>query len=159
MGLRPPMYSQIFYPTNFNANPLNILVHLQLRWLHNDYQFKVWICTNCKPTHDFLIPLNTNLCTICHRLAAITISSYDPPTPAFGGRKWYQSYSTSVHTIRLSSTVWPQYTTRQTDRGLAIGCLCHSIGGLINFFWKVTLQLLQLSSSFHLLLLLHFKPF
>ena len=26
------------------------------------------------------------------------------------------SYSTSIHTIGLACTVWPQYTTRQTDR-------------------------------------------
>ena len=30
VGLRPPMCSQIVYMVNFNANQLNILVHLQL---------------------------------------------------------------------------------------------------------------------------------
>ena len=28
------------FPANFNANPMNILVHLQLLWLHNACQFK-----------------------------------------------------------------------------------------------------------------------
>ena len=35
------MYLQIFLLGKFNANPLNILVHLQLLGLHNAYQFKV----------------------------------------------------------------------------------------------------------------------
>ena len=32
---------QIVQPINFNAIPRNILVHLQLLWLHISYQFKV----------------------------------------------------------------------------------------------------------------------
>ena len=40
------------------------------------------------------------------------------------------SYSTSIHTIGLSCTVWPQYTTWQTtDRAIGKGRLCYSIGG------------------------------
>ena len=30
-----------------------------------------WICINRKPTHEFLIPLNSNVSAICHRLAVI----------------------------------------------------------------------------------------
>ena len=73
-----------FLPANFNANPLNILAHLQQLWLHNAYQFKVlvhlspfarnlegqfwdsqfWglgeckrvgICTNWKPTSQYKV--------------------------------------------------------------------------------------------------------
>ena len=41
------------------------------------------------------------------------------------------SYSTSIHTIGKSCTVWPQYMTRQaTDRATGIWSLCFSIGGL-----------------------------
>ena len=45
------------------------------------------------------------------------------------------SYSTSIHTICLSCTVRPQYTTRQTDtrqtdRATGRGRLCYRIGGL-----------------------------
>ena len=41
VGLGPPMRSQIFWPVNFNANQLNILVHLPQLWLNSTYQFKV----------------------------------------------------------------------------------------------------------------------
>ena len=41
VGLRSPVCWQFFYWANFNANPLNILVQLQLLWFHNTYQFKV----------------------------------------------------------------------------------------------------------------------
>ena len=43
---------QIFYLENLNANPMNILVHLQLLWLHNDPQFKVLL---------HLLPFGRNL--------------------------------------------------------------------------------------------------
>ena len=29
----------------------------------------VGICTKRKPTHDFSIPVNTNFCSVCYRLA------------------------------------------------------------------------------------------
>ena len=51
-GLRPLMCSQIFQPPNFNANQLNILVHLQLLWLLNAYHFKVLL---------HLLPFGRNL--------------------------------------------------------------------------------------------------
>ena len=41
LGLGPMLCWQILWPANFNVNPLNILVHLQLLWLRNAYQFKV----------------------------------------------------------------------------------------------------------------------
>ena len=44
----------------------------------------------------------------------------------------------SYLTIGLSCAVWPQYTTWQADRAMAIGRLCYSIGGLkiiICFCW------------------------
>ena len=41
------MCSQIFSPTNVNANPLNILVHLQQQLLHNAYQFKLLLFSIC----------------------------------------------------------------------------------------------------------------
>ena len=41
VGLGPPMWSPIFYEGNFNVNPLEILVHLQLLGLHDAYQSKV----------------------------------------------------------------------------------------------------------------------
>ena len=49
------------------------------------------------------------------------------------------SYLTSVHTIGLSCTVWPQYKTRQqdtsdirpTDIAIGIDHLCYSIDGLV----------------------------
>ena len=41
VGLKPPMCWANFYPANFNANPLNSLVHLQLLLLHYACQFKV----------------------------------------------------------------------------------------------------------------------
>ena len=41
VGPRQPMCWTIFGPANFNANPLNILVHLQLIWFHNASQLKV----------------------------------------------------------------------------------------------------------------------
>ena len=37
-----------------------------------------------------------------------------------------------IHTLGLSCSVWPQYTTQQTDRVIGIGRLCYCIGGLIN---------------------------
>ena len=64
-----------------------------------------------------------------------------PPFWGYSGPRWLMmapiemsspySYATSIHTIRLSCTVWPQYTTRQTDRTIEIGRLCSSIGSLI----------------------------
>ena len=39
-------------------------------------------------------------------------------------------YSTSIPTIGLRWIVWPQYTTRQTDRAIGTGHLCYSIDGL-----------------------------
>ena len=55
-----------------------------------------------------------------------------------GGPKLNQSKWRPHNPIRLlytllaclSCTVWPQYTTWQTDRAMAIGRLCSSIGGL-----------------------------
>ena len=41
VGLGSLMCSHIFWPVNFNANQLNILVHLQLLCRNNTYQFKV----------------------------------------------------------------------------------------------------------------------
>ena len=41
MGLRQPMWKTNLLADKLNANPLNILVHLQLLWLHNAYQFQV----------------------------------------------------------------------------------------------------------------------
>ena len=67
--------------------------------------------------------------------AAIPMSSFEPPnsTPKMVPIEISSphSYSTSIHTIGLYSTVWPQYTTRQTDDSQAIGKgrLCNSIGG------------------------------
>ena len=90
-----------------NANPLNILVHLQLLGfhIHKTCQFKVllyllpsgcnlkkefwdlqfWrygygtgIRTNCKPTHDFPIP-NIKFWSICCRFAGMPMSNYGPP--------------------------------------------------------------------------------
>ena len=51
------------------------------------------------------------------------------------------SYSTSIHTIGLSCTVWPQYATRKTDdrmtdRAMGKGHLCYSIGGPKNVVCK-----------------------
>ena len=40
-------------------------------------------------------------------------------------------YSTYVHTIGLSYTVWPQYTAQRSDIAIGIGRLGYSIGGLI----------------------------
>ena len=47
VGIRPPIYLINFCPANFNANPLNILVH------------------------DFTTPLNSKCCSICYRVAVI----------------------------------------------------------------------------------------
>ena len=33
--------ASFFYPANFNANLLNMLMHMQPLWLHNANQFKV----------------------------------------------------------------------------------------------------------------------
>ena len=37
-------------------------------------------CANRKHTNDFPMPLHTTFCSICRRLAAIPMASYDPPT-------------------------------------------------------------------------------
>ena len=81
-------------------------------------------CANRKPAHDFRIPLNTKFFSICRRLTAIPISSFDPAgtdppiLPHLGGQGGprgskmspidipsQHSYSTSIHTIGLSCTV------------------------------------------------------
>ena len=93
---------KFFLPPNFNTNPLNILVHLQLLWLHNRYQFKVLsICYRLAVIFNGIIlrspilrvnevlwgwdlhqskarpiPLNTKFCSICHRLAGIPLSKF-----------------------------------------------------------------------------------
>ena len=93
-------------------------------------------------THEFTTPINSKCCSICHPLAGISMSNYGLPIrpPVWGvrldlmGRKLYQSkwsyphsYLTSMHSIGLSCTVWPQCTTRQTiDRAIGIGRLCYS---------------------------------
>ena len=88
---------------------------------------------NREPTHDFPIPLNTKCCPVCHCLAAIPISSYDPQFRRphsgvrvdLGGRKWYKSkissphsYSTSIHTQEAYLAPFGHNTQRgsQTDR-------------------------------------------
>ena len=61
-----------------------------------------------------------------------------------------------LYTRGLSWTVWPQYTTRQTDRqtdrAMAIGRLCYSIGGLkIIYELQITIECLiasQIISDF-----------
>ena len=123
---RPPMCSQIFFLAGkLNANQLNILVHLQLLWLNSAYQFKVLL---------HLPPFGRN-CNV--KLW------FDPQFWGLGwswrGSKIVQIeissphfYLTSIHTKGLSCTIWPQYTTRQTDRQtMPIDRLCYSLGGLI----------------------------
>ena len=106
--LRSPICSQnvLACKANFNANPLNILVHLQLLWLHNAYQFKVllhllpfghnlkgefwdpkfwgleeWVLAGWASHQSKAHPrlLNTKCCSICRRLAVIPMSSYSTP--------------------------------------------------------------------------------
>ena len=100
--------------------------------------YRVGIRTNRKPNNDFILPVSTNVCAICRCLAAIPMSSYaltqfGPPLPlpvvGYCRLKWSKivpiemsslhSHSTSIHIIFLSCAVWPQFTTRQTDRRLA----------------------------------------
>ena len=66
----------MFWPANIHANPLNILVHLQLLWLYNAYLFNVLgyllpfvrnFTVNLRPLFDF----NTHYRPILHRLATI----------------------------------------------------------------------------------------
>ena len=81
---------------------------------------KCWrseIRTNRRPTHYFPIPA-TKVCSILRRLAAVPMSSFEPPirTPSWGvrvdlgGRKWYQSKS-------RPHIPMPQYTTRSDGKG------------------------------------------
>ena len=153
VGLRSPM-CRIFLPGKLNANPLNILVHLQRlcaqrgkelefcwqvessskqskahSWVYNTYQFKVLL-------HRPLLGRYFSEKFVHHvvrRKAQVMGSKVEPiespnssPRP-FGGHSGPlgvengssrnvdpHSYSTSMHTLGLSCTVWSQYTTRQT---------------------------------------------
>ena len=84
---------------------------------------------NRKPTHDFPLPLSTNVSSIFRRLAGILMSNYALiSAPRLGvrvnlgggvengtnGNVEPHSYSTSIYIIGLSCTVWPQCTTWQT---------------------------------------------
>ena len=91
------------------------------------------------PTTSQFIPLNTKFCSIPPLFwpqfqCQVMTPPIRPPILGIrvdlGDRTWHQSkyrprsYSTSVHSIGLSCTVWPQYTTRQTD-SIGIGRLCY----------------------------------
>ena len=98
----------------------------------------VGICTNRKTTHDFPMPLNIKFCSIRRRLAEIPMSNYAPHfDPRLGGQggpmgskmlpiemSSSHCHATYIYTIGLACTVWPQYTTRQTDGAMGIGCIC-----------------------------------
>ena len=71
-------------------------------------------CTNAKPNHDFPILVKTKFCSICHRLAVISISIYGPNSNhPFGirvleSRKCYQSKCRPHFLIRsLLAPFWP----------------------------------------------------
>ena len=89
---------------------------------------------------------NTNFCSIsiCHHLARIPWRQIMPPfwgiRVDLRGRKWYQSKCSphipvrllyTRYTIGLSCTVWPQYTTQQTNDRWSDRNRYHSIGNLI----------------------------
>ena len=112
VSLRPKMCaSQLFLAANFCANQLTILVHLQL-WLRNACQFNVLL---------YLLPFGGN------SNVKLWSPNSTPPISGImmdtGGRKWYQSKCRPHILLRLpytlykviSYTVWPKYTTRQTD--------------------------------------------
>ena len=94
-GLGPPMCSHIFWPVNFNANQLNILVHL------------------------FLPPISSKWRSVCYRLAVIRRGSFEIPN--FGVRKVLAvrfapiesppttSQNLSIQIFALSAAVWPQF--------------------------------------------------
>ena len=97
-----------FLAGKHNANPLNILVNLQLLGLclHNAYQFKVLLhlirsgnfrnpqlrdsgdreLRQSKPSHDFPIPLNTMFALCLPPFGGIPMQNYRPPIlPHFWG--------------------------------------------------------------------------
>ena len=84
-----------------------------------------------KANQDFPIPLNTKFPSICRRLAANPMSSFEPPIWPLhlGGGvpieiSSPQSYSTYIYTIGLSCTI----LQAADDRQIGKGCLCYSIG-------------------------------
>ena len=84
-------------------------------------------------------------CAICHHLAEIPVSNYgtqfdprlevgvDQGVKHGTNRKVIPTLRLiSIRITGLSCAAWPQYTARQIDRAIGIGCLCYGIGGVIN---------------------------
>ena len=111
----------------------------------------VGVCTNWKPAHDFPIPSNTKFCsifTVWPQFQCQVMTPQFDPRSGFGGQggpmrskmvpveiSSPHSHATSIHTIVLYCTVWPQNTKRQsgrrqTDRAIGIGSPCYRIGSL-----------------------------
>ena len=128
--------------TNFQAdkritNPLTILVHSQLLCAQRGNE---WIRLRLPrlSIQRFVISAAVWPQFQCH-INKLWVPIQPPPNLWGSDSKCIPiemstqySYSTSVHAIDLSCTVWPQCTTLQTettDRSIGIGRLCY-IGGL-----------------------------
>ena len=72
----------------------------------------VWLEFKCQ-----IMPLPANSTRPTPKMVPIELSSP-------------HSYSSDIYTRGLSCTVWPQYTTRQTDRAFGKCHLWYSIGGI-----------------------------
>ena len=103
---------------------------------------------NRKLTHDFTTPFNSKFCSIYRRLAPNSNVKLWPPIrpPPFGELEWTKGvengtnrnvvttvlFNEYIHITGLSCTVWPQYTTQQTDDRQTDGQSDRNIGRLID---------------------------
>ena len=106
-----------------NANPPTILLHSHLLCAQRGKELEF-----VGATHDFIAPINIKFCSICCHLAGFPTSYHDTQIAhqfgGWGGPRELKmlpiemprphSYSTSIDTIGLSCTIWPQYATWQT---------------------------------------------
>ena len=126
MRLRPPMCSQMFLPANFNANPLNILLHLQLK------DFPTPINSKCAPS-----------ATVWPQFQCQVMTHKSTPIWGYGGLRGSKmapieissphSYSISIYTLKAYLAPFGHNTQRgsqTTVRAIGTGRLCYIIGGL-----------------------------
>ena len=129
-----------------HANPLNILVHLQLLFAQRWNELGDGHYANLKPKHNFPIPFNTKFCSAAIWLKFQCQIITQNSTPQFGvrvdlgGKKWYQSKCRPHIHIRLLYTLQAYlapfgHNIQHSRQSNWYRPWCYSIGGLI--MWNV----------------------